>query len=45
MIGGPRDIDKALLTDLSDRRGEFDLSEQVRHKLRAQFWRKYDEAL
>jgi uncharacterized LabA/DUF88 family protein len=40
----PRDIDKALLTDLSDRRGEFDLSEQVRHKLRAQFWKKYDEA-
>jgi uncharacterized LabA/DUF88 family protein len=40
----PRDIDKALLTDLSDRRGEFDLSEQVRHKLRAQFWEKYDEA-
>ncbi|MBQ1050837.1 NYN domain-containing protein [Micromonospora sp. C51] len=39
----PRDIDKALLTDLSDRRGEFDLSENVRHKLRAQFWKKYDE--
>ncbi|MFD6754915.1 NYN domain-containing protein [Micromonospora gifhornensis] len=39
----PRDIDKALLTDLSDRRGEFDLSEQVRHKLRAQFWKRYDE--
>ncbi|BFU43371.1 NYN domain-containing protein [Krasilnikovia sp. MM14-A1004] len=40
----PRDIDKALLADLSDRRDEFDLSEQVRHQLRAQFWRKYDEA-
>jgi uncharacterized LabA/DUF88 family protein len=40
----PRDVDKALLTDLSDRRGEFDLSEQVRHKLRAHFWKKYDEA-
>ena len=39
----PRDIDKALLTDLSDRRGELDLNEQVRHKLRAQFWKKYDE--
>lgn len=40
----PRDIDKALLTDLSDRRGGIDLSETVRHKLRAQFWEKYDEA-
>ncbi|MFC4109926.1 NYN domain-containing protein [Micromonospora zhanjiangensis] len=40
----PRDIDKALLTDLSDLRGEYDLSEQVRHKLRAQFWKKHDEA-
>ena len=34
----PREIDKALLTDLSDRRGGADLSETVRHKLRAQFW-------
>ncbi|WP_377352445.1 NYN domain-containing protein [Plantactinospora siamensis] len=40
----PRDIDKALLTDLSERRGEFDLSDQVRHKLRAQFWKRCDEA-
>ncbi|MEV0395328.1 NYN domain-containing protein [Polymorphospora rubra] len=40
----PRDIDKALLTDLSDRRGEIDLSEAVRYKLRAQFWEKYDDA-
>ncbi|MEV0900989.1 NYN domain-containing protein [Actinoplanes sp. NPDC049802] len=40
----PRDIDKALLTDLSDRLGEIDLNEAVRHKLRAQFWAKYDEA-
>jgi uncharacterized LabA/DUF88 family protein len=40
----PRDIDKALLTDLSDRRGGIDLSEDVRHKLRAQFWEKYDQA-
>lgn len=38
----PRDIDKALLTDLSDRRGGIDLSEAVRHKLRAQFWERYD---
>ncbi|MCM4076532.1 NYN domain-containing protein [Paractinoplanes hotanensis] len=34
----PREIDKALLTDLSERRGGIDLSETVRHKLRAQFW-------
>ncbi|WP_328384451.1 NYN domain-containing protein [Micromonospora zamorensis] len=40
----PRDIDKALLTDLSERRGEYDLNEQVRHMLRAQFWAAYDEA-
>lgn len=40
----PRDIDKALLTDLSDRLGEIDLDEVVRHKLRAQFWAKYDDA-
>ncbi|MFJ2087548.1 NYN domain-containing protein [Micromonospora chokoriensis] len=39
----PREIDKALLTDLSDRRGEYDLSEQARHMLRAQFWKAYDE--
>ncbi|MCO8271619.1 NYN domain-containing protein [Actinoplanes sp. TRM 88003] len=40
----PRDIDKALLTDLSDHRGEYELSERVRHLLRAQFWNRYDEA-
>ena len=40
----PRDIDKALLTDLSDRRGGIDLNETVRHKLRTRFWEKYDEA-
>ncbi|MEU1813238.1 NYN domain-containing protein [Micromonospora aurantiaca (nom. illeg.)] len=39
----PRDIDKALLTDLSERRGEYDLSERVRHMLRMQFWKAYDE--
>ncbi|MEU8821372.1 NYN domain-containing protein [Actinoplanes sp. NPDC048796] len=39
----PRDIDKALLTDLSDRRGGIDLDEMVRHKLRTRFWEKYDE--
>lgn len=39
----PRDIDKALLTDLSDRLGEDDLSEAVRHQLRARFWEQYDQ--
>ncbi|SNY47544.1 NYN domain-containing protein [Paractinoplanes atraurantiacus] len=40
----PRDVDKALLTDLSDRLGVIDLDEAVRHKLRAQFWAQFDEA-
>ncbi|MBU2662547.1 NYN domain-containing protein [Actinoplanes bogorensis] len=40
----PRDIDKALLTDLSDLCGVYDLSEQLRHRLRSQFWKRYDEA-
>jgi uncharacterized LabA/DUF88 family protein len=40
----PRDIDKALLTDLSDRLGVYDLSDPVRYTLRARFWAKYDEA-
>lgn len=39
----PRDIDKALLTDLSDRLGEDDLSEAVRQRLRARFWEQYDQ--
>ncbi|WP_229068853.1 NYN domain-containing protein [Actinoplanes sp. DH11] len=39
----PRDIDKALLTDLSDRRGGIDLDETVRHRLRTKFWEKCDE--
>lgn len=40
----PRDVDKALLTDLSDHLGVIDLDEAVRHRLRAQFWSKFDEA-
>ncbi|WP_431924803.1 NYN domain-containing protein [Micromonospora wenchangensis] len=40
----PRDIDKALLTDLSDRRGGIDLDESVRHKVRSSFWEQYDDA-
>lgn len=39
----PRDIDKALLTDLSERLGGTDLSEEVRHRLRKLFWDKYDD--
>jgi hypothetical protein len=33
-----------LLTDLSERRGGIELSEAVRHMLRAQFWEQYDDA-
>jgi uncharacterized LabA/DUF88 family protein len=40
----PRDIDKALLTDLSERRSATDLTEEVRHKLRKRFWDKFDES-
>ncbi|MCW2140001.1 NYN domain-containing protein [Actinoplanes cyaneus] len=39
----PREIDKALLTDLSDRLGGVELNETVRHMLRTSFWEKYDE--
>jgi uncharacterized LabA/DUF88 family protein len=40
----PRDVDKALLTDLSDRLGVIDLDEAARRELRAQFWVACDEA-
>ncbi|HWS34631.1 MAG TPA: NYN domain-containing protein [Actinoplanes sp.] len=40
----PREVDKALLTDLSDRLGVTDLNEAVRHELRALFWVKCEEA-
>ncbi|MDP9798660.1 uncharacterized LabA/DUF88 family protein [Catenuloplanes nepalensis] len=40
----PRDVDKALLTDLSDRLGVSDLDEAIRHRLRARFWAACDEA-
>ena len=40
----PRDVDKALLTDLSDRLGVVDLDEAARHELRARFWAACDEA-
>jgi uncharacterized LabA/DUF88 family protein len=41
----PREIDKALLADLSNLRDEFDLSDRVRHQLRAHFWTKVDQLL
>jgi uncharacterized LabA/DUF88 family protein len=39
----PGDIDRALLLDLSDRLGTYDLSDTARHMLRSQFWRVFDE--
>jgi uncharacterized LabA/DUF88 family protein len=39
----PRDVDRALLLDLSDALDEYDLSEPVRIELRSRFWLVYDE--
>lgn len=39
----PPDIDKALLLDLSDIVGSYELSDPVRVRLRGRFWQKYDE--
>lgn len=38
----PPDIDRALLRDASDALGVDDLDENIRHRLRACFWRKYE---
>ena len=38
----PRDLDRALLIDLSEALGEYSLSDQVRVDLRAQFWEAVD---
>lgn len=38
----PREVDRALLTDLSDRLGNVDLSDHIRHLLRSRFWNKVD---
>lgn len=38
----PPDIDRALLRDASDALGVDDLDANIRHRLRACFWRKYD---
>ncbi|MFE0023356.1 NYN domain-containing protein [Amycolatopsis sp. NPDC059021] len=40
----PRDIDRALLQDLSDVLGVYDLNDVIRHELRARFWRELDES-
>lgn len=39
----PRDIDKALLMDLSDALDMYDLTDPVRFRLRSRFWDRYDE--
>jgi len=39
----PPDIDKALLLDLSDVVGSYELSDPVRVRLRSRFWQKYDD--
>jgi uncharacterized LabA/DUF88 family protein len=39
----PPDIDKALLLDLSDAVGTYELSDPVRVRLRSRFWQNYDE--
>lgn len=38
----PQDVDRALLQDLSGALGVYDLSDTVRHQLRARFWAKVD---
>ena len=40
----PREIDKALLLDLSDALGVYDLNDTVRFELRDRFWELYDES-
>lgn len=38
----PQEIDKALLLDLSDALGIYDLSDPLRHQLRQRFWDEFD---
>ncbi|MFC6287435.1 NYN domain-containing protein [Nocardioides sp. GCM10027113] len=38
----PRDIDRALLVDMSDALGVYDLNEQIRYRLRERFWDQLD---
>ena len=39
----PREIDRALLQDLSDSLGVYDLVDHVRFRLRDRFWEEYEE--
>jgi uncharacterized LabA/DUF88 family protein len=39
----PRDVDRALLRDLSDALNTYDLSDRLRYQLRAQFWLRVDQ--
>lgn len=38
----PREVDKALLIDLSDAIGVYDISDALRYRLRDRFWEVYD---
>ncbi|WP_414943185.1 NYN domain-containing protein [Amycolatopsis sp. cmx-11-32] len=40
----PSEVDRALLTDLSDDLGVYDLSPEIRYRLRERFWQKVDES-
>ena len=40
----PREVDKALLLDLSDALGLYDLNDSARFELRSRFWEIYDES-
>lgn len=40
----PREIDRALLVDLSNAIGVSDLNDKLRVRLRSRFWEIYDEA-
>lgn len=40
----PREIDRALLVDLCDASGVYDLDDQTRHELRRRFWDAVDDA-
>jgi hypothetical protein len=38
----PRDVDKALLLDVSAAVGVYELSDRERHEIREAFWNEYD---
>jgi hypothetical protein len=40
----PRDVDRALLRDLSDALNIYELSDTLRYRQRAQFWVQVDQA-